>query len=125
MDMKNAVAALGALAHASRLAVFRHLVELGPEGAFPGELIQKFDLPAATLSFHLKNLAHAGLIEAEQQGRHIRYRANFREMQALVDFLTRNCCGGDPSRCAPATDAPPVEVAVPVRSVPVKSVRVR
>lgn len=101
MDTKNAVTALSALAHASRLSVFRHLVELGPEGAFPGDLAQKFDLPGATLSFHLKALSHAGLIEAEQNGRHIRYHANFREMQALLDFLTRNCCGGDPARCSP------------------------
>lgn len=118
--MKDAVTALGALAHASRLAIFRHLVELGPEGAFPGDLIQKFDLPAATLSFHLKNLSHAGLIEAEQQGRHIRYRANFREMQGLVDYLTQNCCGGDPSKCAPASDALPAEVAIPVKSIRVR-----
>jgi DNA-binding transcriptional ArsR family regulator len=99
MDMKQAVPALSALAHASRLAIFRHLVELGPEGAFPGELIEKFELPAATLSFHLKNLSQAGLIEGEQQGRYIRYRANFQQMQGLVDYLTRNCCGGDRSRC--------------------------
>lgn len=99
MDMKQAVPALSALAHASRLAIFRHLVELGPEGAFPGELIEKFELPAATLSFHLKNLSHAGLIEGEQQGRYIRYRANFQQMQGLVDYLTRNCCGGDRSKC--------------------------
>ena len=102
MDMKQAVPALSALAHASRLAIFRHLVELGPEGAFPGELIEKFELPAATLSFHLKNLSQAGLIEGEQQGRYIRYRANFQQMQGLVDYLTRNCCGGDPSRCVSA-----------------------
>ena len=82
--MKEAVTALGALAHASRLAIFRHLVELGPEGAFPGDLIQKFDFPPATLSFHLKTLAHAGLIDAEQQGRYIRYRANFSEMTPKV-----------------------------------------
>ncbi len=118
--MKHAVIALSALAHASRLAIFRHLVELGPEGAFPGDLIQAFDLPAATLSFHLKSLSHAGLIEAEQQGRYIRYRANFREMQELIDYLTQNCCGGDPSKCAPAAKAPPAQVAIPVKSIRVR-----
>lgn len=117
MDTNNAVTALAALANGSRLSVFRHLIELGPEGAFPSDLAQKFDLPGATLSFHLKALSHAGLVEAEQQGRYIRYRANFAEMQALIDFLTRNCCGGDPSKCAPATVAPPAEVAVPIKSV--------
>lgn len=113
MDTKHAVTALAALAHASRLGVFRHLVELGPEGAFPGDLAQKFDLPGATLSFHLKALSHAGLIESEQAGRNIRYRADFRQMQALVDFLTRNCCGGDPSKCAP-------EALVAAEAIPVK-----
>ena len=114
MDTKAAVVALGALAHASRLSIFRHLVELGPGGAFPGDLIQKFDLPPATLSFHLKNLSHAGLIEAEQQGRYIRYRANFTEMQDLVDYLTQNCCGGDPSKCAPGQL--PAEVPIPAKA---------
>lgn len=114
MDTKDAVTALAALANGSRLSVFRHLIELGPEGANPSDLAQKFELPGATLSFHLKTLSHAGLIEAEQQGRYIRYRANFTEMQDLVDFLTRNCCGGDLSKCAPA------EVAVPVKSVRVR-----
>jgi len=114
MDMEQAVPALGALAHASRLAIFRHLVELGHEGAFPGELIEKFELPAATLSFHLKNLSHAGLIEGEQQGRYIRYRASFEQIQGLVDYLTLNCCGGDRSKCAP-------EVYLPAGNIPVKA----
>lgn len=114
MDTKNAVTALAALAHASRLGIFRHLVELGPEGAFPSDLAQKFDIPGATLSFHLKSLAHAGLIEAEKTSRNIRYRANFTAMQELVDFLTQNCCGGDPSKCAP-------EVLIPAGKLPVKA----
>lgn len=118
MDTKDAVIALAALANGSRLSVFRHLIELGPEGAFPSDLAQKFDLPGATLSFHLKTLSHAGLIEAEQQGRYIRYRANFTEMQGLIDFLTKNCCGGDPSKCAPG--ALPAEVTIPVKSVRVR-----
>ena len=114
MDTKNAVTALAALAHASRLGIFRHLVELGPEGAFPSDLTQKFDIPGATLSFHLKALAHAGLIEAEKNSRNIRYRANFIEMQELVDFLTQNCCGGDPSKCAS-------EVLIPAGKIPMKA----
>lgn len=118
--MKAAVAALGALAHASRLAIFRHLVELGPEGAFPGDLSQAFELPAATLSFHLKNLSHAGLIEAEQQGRNIRYRANFREMQELIGYLTTNCCGGDLSKCAPTVDTATGQAAIRVKSARIR-----
>ena len=102
MDSSRAVTALSALAQTSRLAVFRHLVEAGPQGAYPGDIAHRLDVPANTLSFHLKALSHAGLIEAEQQGRFIRYRANFVAMQALVGFLTENCCGGDPAQCAPA-----------------------
>lgn len=103
MDNKSAVAALAALAQASRLAVFQTLVGLGPEGANPSELAQQLDIPANTLSFHLKTLSQAELITSEQTGRFIRYRANFEQMQGLVDFLTRNCCGGDMSKCAPAS----------------------
>jgi DNA-binding transcriptional ArsR family regulator len=102
MDEKTAVAALAALAQTSRLAAFRALVELGPDGANPGDLAAKLDLPPNTLSFHLKTLAQADLITAEPSGRFIRYRANFQQVQGLVDFLTRNCCGGDMSRCTPA-----------------------
>lgn len=100
--MTTAVPALAALAQPSRLAVFRWLVELGPEGACPGEIVDKLDIPAATLSFHLKSLQHAGLINADKQGRSIRYRANFAAIQTLVDFLTANCCGGDPGKCMPS-----------------------
>lgn len=114
MDAKAAVPALAALAQASRLAVFRWLVERGPEGACPGEIGEKLDIPAATLSFHLKALQHAGLIDADRSGRFIRYRANFDAMQALVEFLSQNCCGGDPSKCAP-------EALLAADRIPIKS----
>ena len=116
MDSTTAVSALSALAQASRLAVFQTLVELGPEGAFPSELAQRLEIPPNTLSFHLKTLAHAGLVTSAASGRFVRYRADFARMQQLVDFLTRNCCGGDPSRCAPATSA---AAARPARSAAV------
>jgi DNA-binding transcriptional ArsR family regulator len=102
MDPSTAVPALAALAQASRLEVFRRLVELGPEGAHPGELAAHLGIPPNTLSFHLKTLAQAGLVSGESRGRFMRYRADFARMQALIDFLTRDCCGGDASRCAPA-----------------------
>ena len=102
IDETSAVAALAALAQASRLAVFRLLVEAAPNGALPGEIAARLDIPANTLSFHLKALSHAGLVSAEQQGRTIRYRANVALVQQLVGYLTDNCCGGDISRCAPA-----------------------
>jgi DNA-binding transcriptional ArsR family regulator len=102
MDTPAAVTALAALAQPHRLAVFRRLVELGPEGAFAGELAGHLAIPANTLSFHLKALQQAGLIAPEPRGRHIRYRADFQAMRSLVGFLTENCCGGDASLCAPA-----------------------
>lgn len=105
MDSPAAVSALAALAQPHRLAVFRRLVELGPDGALAGELAEHLGLPANTLSFHLKTLQQAGLIAPEPRGRTIRYRADFAAMRALVGFLTDNCCGGDAALCAPA-DAP-------------------
>ncbi|MBC7657224.1 MAG: helix-turn-helix transcriptional regulator [Frankiaceae bacterium] len=101
MDTRTAVPALAALAQTSRLAIFRWLVQLGPEGACPGDIAQSLEIAPATLSFHLKALLHAGLIQADRSGRFIRYRADFSAMQALLDFLSQNCCGGDPAKCAP------------------------
>lgn len=102
MQTQQALGALAALAQKTRLAIFRHLVELGPEGACPGDIAAAVGVPAATLSFHLKTLQQAGLIDAEQHGRSITYRANFAAMQGLIGYLGDNCCGGDASRCAPA-----------------------
>jgi len=101
MDTTTVLTALSALAQASRLAVFRHLVQAGPAGACPGDIAQALGISPSTLSFHLKALAHAGLVEAEQQGRSILYRADFEAMRGLVDYLTENCCAGDPTACAP------------------------
>ena len=105
MEIKNATVALAALGQATRLSVFRLLVEAGPGGRMVGEIAEALGLPGATLSFHLKELAAAGLIEGESRGRYVCYRANFAAMNDLIDFLTRNCCGGDPSRCAPVGKA--------------------
>ncbi len=99
--MKNidAVAALAALAQESRLAVFRLLVRNAPDGLTPGIIGEQLELPAPTLSFHLKALAQAGLVTTVQQGRYVRYRAEIAAINALIDFLTEDCCGGDPARC--------------------------
>lgn len=101
MKTKQALAALSALAQPHRLAVHGWLVERAPDGAFAGEIAEHLDLPTTTLSFHLKALLQAGLIQAEASGRHIRYRADLEAIQGLVAYLTENCCGGDASRCAP------------------------
>lgn len=100
MKTKAAVTALSALAHAARLDVFRMLVEAGPEGLPAGVIGERLGMAPSSLSFHLKELSHAGLAHSEQQGRFVIYAANFEAMNALVAFLTDNCCGGEP--CAPA-----------------------
>jgi len=101
MENINAVAALAALAQESRLAVFRLLVRNAPEGLTPGVIGEQLDLPAPTLSFHLKALAQAGLVTTVQEGRYVRYRAELATINALIAFLTEDCCGGNPDRCAP------------------------
>lgn len=102
MEFKDATLALAALGHASRLAIFRVLVEAGPEGRMAGDIAEALGLPGATLSFHLKELSATGLIQGEQRGRFICYRADFARMNALIEFLTRNCCGGKPeAACIP------------------------
>jgi DNA-binding transcriptional ArsR family regulator len=102
MEINDATAALAALGQTTRLAVFRLLVEAGPDGRMVGEIAEALALPGATLSFHLKELSATGLIHGESRGRFICYRANFDAMSALIEFLTRNCCGGDAGRCAPS-----------------------
>jgi ArsR family transcriptional regulator, arsenate/arsenite/antimonite-responsive transcriptional repressor len=99
MEIKEAVAALGALAQETRLAVFRLLVEGGPQGVPAGRIGEALDVPPATLSFHLKELSHAGLATSRQDGRFIYYAADFERMAALMTFLTRNCCQGMPQEC--------------------------
>ena len=101
MKTADAIRALSALAQDSRLAIFRHLVEAGPDGQFAGLIGETLELPAATLSFHLKELSRAGLIVSEQRGRFIRYVADFTTTNALVGYLTKNCCGGKPELCCP------------------------
>ena len=92
MKLKEAIAALSALASESRLAVFRLLVRRGPEGYTPSELAARLDLPAPTLSFHLKGLLQAGLVVSRREARNLFYSPNFERMNTLVGFLTENCC---------------------------------
>jgi ArsR family transcriptional regulator, arsenate/arsenite/antimonite-responsive transcriptional repressor len=99
MESIKAVAALAALAQETRLAIFRLLVEAGPTGQSVGEIGADLKAAPATLSFHLKELTHAGLIVARQDGRYIFYSANFEHMKDLLGFLTENCCAGDGMSC--------------------------
>lgn len=101
MQTNQTVAALAALAHESRLAVFRALVQAGPGGLPAGRIATLLDVPPSSLSFHLKELAHAQLVTSRQEGRYVIYCANFTTMNALIGYLTENCCGGNP--CAPVS----------------------
>jgi ArsR family transcriptional regulator, arsenate/arsenite/antimonite-responsive transcriptional repressor len=99
MNSAVAVARLASLAQDSRLAVFRLLVQRGPEGLAAGDIAAKLKIPPATLSFHLKELSHAGLLKSRQEGRFVFYAPDFKAMRALVDYLTENCCAE--SACGP------------------------
>lgn len=92
MKSLDAIAALSALASEARLAVFRLLVKRGPDGYTPSELIDRLEVPAPTLSFHLKELVRAGLIVSRRDGRNLYYSPDLERMSALVGFLTENCC---------------------------------
>ena len=94
MDEKSAVASLAALAQGMRLRVFRALVGAGPEGMTPSALSALLDIPGSTLSFHLKELAHAELISVERDGRNLRYRPALQRMNELLAYLTDHCCMG-------------------------------
>ena len=101
MESKTAVQALSALAQDSRLAVYRLLVQAGPDGMAASEIAERLGIPANTLSFHLKTLSHADLVQARQEGRFIYYSTHYERMNALLEFLTDNCCGGQ--SCMPVT----------------------
>ena len=103
MKTNDAIKALAALAQGTRLGVYRLLVQRGPEGLPPGAIAEKLDLPNATLSFHLKELSQAGLVSARQEGRFIYYAANYPAVNALVGYLTENCCGGE--ECSIASES--------------------
>jgi DNA-binding transcriptional ArsR family regulator len=92
MDEQAAVAALSALAQGMRLRVFRALVGAGPQGLTPGALAASLGMPASTLSFHLKELLHAGMVSQQRDGRHLIYRPSLENMNALLIYLTAHCC---------------------------------
>lgn len=96
MEEETAVIALYALAQSARLRVFRALVGAGPEGMTPGTLASALEIPASTLSFHLKELMRAGLVSVERDGRSLLYRPALDHMNALIGYLTDHCCQGQP-----------------------------
>jgi DNA-binding transcriptional ArsR family regulator len=102
MDETTAVSALAALAQGMRLRIFRALVGAGPQGMTPGTLSALLDVPASTLSFHLKELLHAGLVSQQRDGRHLVYRPAIDRMGALLEYLSAHCCSSYPEEwCNP------------------------
>jgi len=101
MKENDIIKALAALSHTSRLRVFRALVVTGPTGLTPGQLCERLDIPAATLSFHLKELSNAGLVQPIRDGRNLIYSAQFAHMNGVISDLTENCCEGQ--NCTPVT----------------------
>lgn len=101
MDMTRALAGLAALAHEGRLSVFRFLVKAGPDGMASGDIARALETAPNTMSAQLLVLSNAGLIHARREGRSIIYAADFETMGALLQFLTKDCCGGRPEICAP------------------------
>jgi ArsR family transcriptional regulator, arsenate/arsenite/antimonite-responsive transcriptional repressor len=106
METTQALLSLAALAQESRLSIFRLLVQAGPAGMAAGAIGEKLALPPATLSFHLAGLTRAGLAQSRQEGRFVIYSASFENMNALVAFLTENCCSG--AACGPASCQPEI-----------------
>ena len=102
MEKSDAIAALAALAQDTRLDVFRLLVQTGPDGLPAGRIGELLGLPSATLSFHLNQLRQAGMVSFRREGRSLIYAAEYATMNALLSYLTENCCGGTDAACAPA-----------------------
>lgn len=98
MNKTDVIRALGALAHEVRLDVFRLLVVAGPEGLTPSVLSEQLEVPPTKLSFHLKELAIAGLVTTEQKGRYLHYRAAYAQMDGVLGYLGQNCCKGLPPK---------------------------
>ncbi|HYH22686.1 MAG TPA: metalloregulator ArsR/SmtB family transcription factor [Azospirillum sp.] len=109
MEQKPAIAALAALAQDSRLEVFRLLVRQGPDGLPAGAIAERLGVQPATLSFHLAQLSHAGLVTSRRQGRSIIYSADVTTMKDLMSFLLHDCCSGHPELCGVGGAAAPAE----------------
>lgn len=105
MEKSSAVHALGALAQESRLDIFRELVRAGPDGLPAGVVGDALSLPSATLSFHLKELRAAGLVESRREGRRVIYAADYDTMNALLVYLTEDCCLGQVALCKPSASS--------------------
>ena len=120
MDKPQAITALSALAQETRLDIFRYLIEAGSQGVPAGQIGEHLNVPWATLSFHLKTLQYAGLLERKRESRSLIYSANFSTMEALMGYLMENCCQGHPETCGLAVRESPeantsAQGAIPIR----------
>jgi ArsR family transcriptional regulator, arsenate/arsenite/antimonite-responsive transcriptional repressor len=106
MEKESAIAALAALAQENRLDAFRLLVQAGPEGMAAGEVAAALNVPANTLSFHFDRLRNAGLVKVQRRSRSLIYSARYETVNALLAYLTENCCQGKPEECAGVTCDP-------------------
>jgi DNA-binding transcriptional ArsR family regulator len=120
MKTKEVIDALGALAHETRLEVYRMLVQKGPEGIPAGVIAERLGLPPSSLTFHLQQLLHAGLVTQRRLSRQIIYAADYAAMNSVLGFLTQNCCGGETActtaACDPATAFKGVNHEAPARA---------
>lgn len=116
MEIKTAVLKLAALAQETRLAIFRLLVEAGPDGVPAGGIGEQLKVPGATLSFHLKELARAGLVISRHERQFIFYRVDFEQMAQLMTFLTQNCCQGMPQKCLTVVETALESCCAPVKA---------
>ncbi len=112
MDTAIAVQALGALAHETRLAIYRMLVEQGPAGLSAGIIAERLGVPPSSLTFHVQHLHRAGLVTQRRLSRQLIYAADFANMNGLIGFLTENCCGQGRAACLPA----PVGIVIPLKA---------
>jgi ArsR family transcriptional regulator len=110
MEKSNVIDALAALAQENRLDAYRLLVQAGPDGITAGEIAATLGLPPNTLSFHLDRLRQAGLVTVRRSGRSMIYAARYETMNALIGFLTENCCGGQTDQCAPVGACAPTQI---------------
>ena len=116
METTDAVTALGALAQESRLDVYRLLVEAGPQGLPAGEIAARLRLAPNTLTFHFGRLRAAGLVSVHRDGRQMIYAARFETMNALLGYLTQNCCGGAPEVCLSVSSCNPALATSPKKA---------
>ncbi len=120
MDEQRVVAGLAALAQETRLRIFRLLVEAGPDGVAAGAISEALDVPPPTLSFHLAQMKHAGLVVSRRDSRSLIYAADFDQMNGLLGYLTENCCRGQPDACGPAACEPLAVAHSPIKPNPIK-----